>query len=47
MLACACSEDSNQTAQSDQSFSFPPKEKLDHWLPIKDSDQTGQMCRLI
>ena len=44
-LACAYSEDSNQSEQSDQSHSFPPEETLDPWLPIerisKTLDQTA------
>ena len=34
-LACACSNDSNQSAQYDQSLSFLPEETLDSWLLVE------------
>ena len=41
-LACACSKDSNQSVH--KSLSFPPKGRLDPWLPI---ESLSKMCRLI
>ena len=36
----------DESAQSNQSLSFPPVERL-HRAPINDSDQAAQMHRLI